>query len=97
MRLKFWNRLKQHAKDGNESGARKAVLEDLFNDFNRNRYTIYKFNFVRGIFFGFGSVLGGTVVVALVVWLLNVTGQLVPSVAGFIDGVVEMMQQNVTN
>ncbi|OYX38582.1 hypothetical protein B7Z00_01875 [Candidatus Saccharibacteria bacterium 32-50-10] len=92
MRLKFWQKLKQQIVNGNEKGAREAVLEDLFNDFNRNRYVIYKMNFFRGVFFGFGSVLGGTVVVALVIWLLNATGQLIPGVAGFVESVVELMQ-----
>ena len=92
MRLKFWQKLKQQIVNGNEKGAREAVLVDLFNDFNRNRYIIYKMNFFRGVFFGFGSVLGGTVVVALVIWLLNATGQLIPGVAGFVESVVELMQ-----
>ena len=92
MRLKFWQKLKQQIVNGTEKGAREAVLEDLFNDFNRNRYVIYKMNFFRGVFFGFGSVLGGTVVVALVIWLLNATGQLIPGVAGFVESVVELMQ-----
>lgn len=92
MRLKFWEKLKRQVTSGNEKGAREAVLEDLFNDFNRNRYVIYKMNFFRGVFFGFGSVLGGTVVVALVIWLLNATGQLIPGVAGFVEGVVELIQ-----
>lgn len=92
MRLKFWEKLKRQVASGNEKGAREAVLEDLFNDFNRNRYVIYKMNFFRGVFFGFGSVLGGTVVVALVIWLLNATGQLIPGVAGFVEGVVELIQ-----
>jgi hypothetical protein len=93
MRLNFWKKLKKNVKDGNEKAAREAVLEDLFNDFNRNRFTIYKFNFMRGIFFGLGSVLGGTVVLALIVWLLNVIGWLVPGVAGFVNSVVDVMQQ----
>ena len=92
MRLKFWEKLKRQVTSGNEKGAREDVLEDLFNDFNRNRYVIYKMNFFRGVFFGFGSVLGGTVVVALVIWLLNATGQLIPGVAGFVEGVVELIQ-----
>ena len=92
MRLKFWEKLKRPVTSSNEKGAREAVLEDLFNDFNRNRYVIYKMNFFRGVFFGFGSVLGGTVVVALVIWLLNATGQLIPGVAGFVEGVVELIQ-----
>ena len=49
-------------------GARREVLEEIFNDYYKNRRNIYKVNFVRGLFFGLGSVLGGTVVVALVVW-----------------------------
>ena len=92
MRLKFWKKLKRPVTSSNEKGAREAVLEDLFNDFNRNRYVIYKMSFFRGVFFGFGSVLGGTVVVALVIWLLNATGQLIPGVAGFVEGVVELIQ-----
>lgn len=56
MRLKFWKKLKRPVTSSNEKGAREAVLEDLFNDFNRNRYVIYKMSFFRGVFFGFGSV-----------------------------------------
>ncbi len=92
MKLSFWKKLKKRLRDDSERGARQSVLEELFNDFNRNRFSIYKFNFFRGIFFGLGSVLGGTVVLGLLAWLLNLTGHLVPSVAGFIDHVVELMQ-----
>ena len=93
MALKFWQKLKQQVKDNNEKGARESVLEDLFNDFNRNRFTIYKFNFFRGIFFGLGSVLGGTVVLALLVGILNLTGHLVPGVAGFLNDVEDDIQK----
>jgi hypothetical protein len=58
-------------KKGNERGARMSMLEDLFYDFNRSRAEIYKMNFVRGIFFGLGSVIGGTVIVALALWLMS--------------------------
>jgi hypothetical protein len=51
--------------------ARRALLEELFNDFYDDRRNIYKMNFFRGIFFGLGSVLGATIVVAMVVWLLS--------------------------
>lgn len=93
MRKNIFKKLKQSVKDNNEKGAREAVLEDLFNDFNRNSFTIYKFNFLRGIFFGLGSVLGGTVVIALLIWLLNLTGHLIPSVAGFVDQIIDVMQK----
>ena len=91
--MKFWNKLKRRARDDNERGAREAMLEELFNDFNRSRFTVYKFNFFRGIFFGLGSVLGGTVVLALLVRLLNLTGHLIPGVADFVNSVVDVMQK----
>lgn len=58
-------------KRDNEAGARRAIIEDLFYDFNKSRAQVYKMNFIRGIFFGLGSVLGGTIVVALLVWSLG--------------------------
>lgn len=64
-------KMTEKIKEGNERGARESLLEDLFYDFNRNRVQIYKMNFFRGIFFGLGSVLGGTVIVALIVWMLS--------------------------
>jgi len=64
-------RAAQKIKEDNERGARENFLEDLFHDFHRNRAQVYKMNFVRGIFFGFGSVLGGTVLIALLAWVLS--------------------------
>ncbi|MES2875911.1 MAG: DUF5665 domain-containing protein [Patescibacteria group bacterium] len=74
-------------KENNERGARQAVLEDLFYDFNRSRVQIYKMNFVRGILFGAGSVIGGTVVIALLVWALSLLGNVVPPLGEFFDGI----------
>ena len=50
---------------------RDAFLEDMFNDIYKNRKRIYQVNFVRGLFFGLGTFLGGTVVVAIIVWVLS--------------------------
>ena len=59
-------------KDNQEKSAQKGFMEELFNDYYARRRQVYKMNFFRGIFFGLGSVLGGTIVVALVVWLLSI-------------------------
>lgn len=59
------------AKHDQAMSARRSVIEEIFNDVYRDRAAIYKMNFVRGIFFGLGSVLGATVVVALVLWILS--------------------------
>lgn len=91
--MKFWKNLKRRIRDDNERGARESLLEELFNDFNRNRFSIYKFNFFRGIFFGLGSVLGGTVVLALLMWILNMTGHLIPGIADFVNNIVDVMKE----
>lgn len=61
----------QKIKHDQAMGARRGLLEEMFNDLYRDRAAIYRMNFIRGIFFGLGSVLGATVVVALVLWILS--------------------------
>jgi len=84
---------KANIQKGNERGARESVLEDLFYDFNRSRIQIYKMNFFRGIFFGLGSVLGGTVVVVLLVWTLSLFTN-VPGIGQSIEQVQQTLQNN---
>lgn len=79
-------------KTDNEVGARRAILEDLFYDFHRSRRQVYLMNFFRGIFFGVGSVIGGTLVVALVLWLLSLLTDIPGGVGDFIKYVVDIVQ-----
>lgn len=88
---KFLKKMKANIKKGNEEGARKSLLEELFYDFNRNRLQVYKMNFVRGIFFGLGSVIGGTVVVAILAWLLSFFVDF-PGIGHSIENVQESIQ-----
>lgn len=67
---KFFRRLFTKIKNDQAKGAQKTMLEELFNDYYIRRRDIYKMNFFRGIFFGLGSVIGGTVVVAAIIWVL---------------------------
>lgn len=81
------NKQKETKIDHKEGDARKALLEELFYDFHQNRRQVYWVNFIRGIFFGFGSLLGGTIVVAIVFWVLaQVTGLLPAPVQDAVDG-----------
>jgi uncharacterized membrane protein YfcA len=66
----------QKFKDDQAQGATRGFLEDLFDDYYAQRFKVYKMNFVRGIVFGFGSVIGGTLMVALLLWLLSFTNEL---------------------
>lgn len=77
----------------NENGARVAVIEDLFNDFHRKRSQVYWMNFVRGIFFGVGSVVGGTIVLAMIAWLLSQLVDLPGGVGDFIQYIVDTVSQ----
>lgn len=69
--MSIFKRTTKKIKQDAEQGARRNLLEDLFQDFNRNRTQVYKLNFFRGIFFGFGSVIGGTIIVAVLAWVLS--------------------------
>lgn len=80
-------------KRDQENGARLSIIEELFNDFYMRRHRVYWANFVRGLFFGFGSVLGGTLLVAIVVWILS---QFVhwPGVGEFFQQVTNMLKHS---
>jgi len=79
-------------KDKNELGARHQLLEELFYDFNRSRFQVYRVNFIRGICFGFGTVLGGTVVVASIIWILSQFAGWFPYIGDYINQIINAMQ-----
>lgn len=93
MMSKIVQKAADKVKTDNERGARTAIIEDLFYDFNRNRHQVYWMNFVRGIFFGLGSVLGGTIVVALLIWLLVHLGTWIPGLHDFVQSVTHTIQR----
>ncbi len=81
------NKSKQRA----EGDARKAMLQDLFYDLNKSKVEVFWMNFFRGIFFGVGSVLGATVVIAILVSILSLLAD-VPGVFGdFIRYIVDVV------
>ena len=54
-----------------EASTKNAIMGDAFDEMYRHRARVYKINFVRGIFLGLGTFLGGTIIVALLVLLLS--------------------------
>lgn len=92
--VKVAKKLKNKTKKDNETGARRAILEDLFFDFNSSRAEVYKINFIRGIFFGFGSIIGGTILVALIVWILSWLTDIPGGVGEFIQYIVDVVQNS---
>jgi len=87
-------RVARRVKKENEFGARRAVLEDLFYDFHSSRVQVYWMNFFRGMFFGVGTIIGGTLVIALVVWLLSLLTDIPGGVGDFIQYVVDTVNKS---
>ena len=85
-------RVARRAKKENEFGARRAVLEDLFYDFHSSRVEVFWMSFFRGVFFGVGTVVGGTVVVAIIVWALSLFADIPGGLGDFIQYVVDIVQ-----
>lgn len=90
--LPLHKKILRKVRGNNEKGAREAVLEQLFNDFNRSRFAIYKMNFFRGIFFGLGSALGATIVVGLLIWILSLLGHVFPPLHDLFSGAAHTIE-----
>ena len=85
-------KVKSKIERENELGSRRAVLEDLFYDFNKSRAQVYKMNFIRGIFFGLGTVVGATIIVAIVVWFLSLFTDIPGATGQFIQYIVDTVK-----
>lgn len=87
----FTKRRVLNEKKQNDS-AQEAMLEEAYNDLYRKRGRVYKVNFFRGIFFGAGSALGGTVVIALIVWMLSWFVNF-PLIGQYFEGIKDSLDQ----
>jgi hypothetical protein len=87
------SKIVKKVQSDNENGARRALIEDLFYDFNRDKHQVFFMNFIRGIYFGVGSVLGGTVVIALIIWLLSFLVDIPGGVGEFVKYIVDVVQK----
>ncbi len=91
---KIGKKIVKRATNSQELGARHQLIEELFYDFHRNRHMVYKVNFIRGICFGFGTVLGGTVVVAFIIWVLAQFAGWFPPIGDYINQIIDAMQHS---
>lgn len=62
---------KNQSKNKKEEADMTKALEVLFASRYINKRKLYLNNFLRGIFFGIGSVLGATVLVVILLWVLS--------------------------
>ncbi len=77
---------------------KKPTFEDLgkmLNNIYETGYIdhnqAYKYSFFKGLASGFGGVIGATIVVAILLWLLSAFKQ-VPFVGPFVDSIKQTVQ-----
>lgn len=67
------------------------MLEDLYLVNAKNPGKILWFSFLRGLAYGLGIFLGGTIIVALVLWFLGLFDQ-VPLIGPLVQHIVNSLQ-----
>jgi hypothetical protein len=73
-----------------EAQAAAKALEVLFTTEYVSKKDLYKANFMRGIFFSVGTIIGAAVVVTLLLWFLSAFDEL-----PFIGPIVQNIQSSV--
>ncbi len=59
----------------------------LYDAINPDRKGLYRIAFLKGILTGLGSVIGATLVIAVLVWILTLVGHVIP-----VNGITDMIQ-----
>ncbi len=89
---KFLKKIKRSQAESAERSARRTLIEELFYDFHRSRAQVYVMNLIRGIMFGAGSVIGGTLVIALLIWVLSLLANVITPLDGLFNGISSTLE-----
>lgn len=68
-------------------------LAELFNELRPNHKALYRTSFLRGAAGGLGSIVGATVGIALLLWLLSLFSE-VPILGHFLTSVRHTLQNH---
>lgn len=85
-------RKRQQKLKNKDQSAEAEILQDLFYDFYLHRGRIYRVNFIRGIFFGLGTFLGGTVIIAIIVAILSYLVTIPGGLGDFIQFIIDTIK-----
>lgn len=68
-------------------------LEALYDTVNPARRVFYRAAFLKGVLGGVGGVIGATVVIAILIWLLSLFND-VPLVGNFIEAIQRTLENS---
>ncbi len=71
-------------------------IEALYNAVNPSKRVFYRMAFLKGILGGVGGVIGATVVIALLIWVLSLFGD-VPLIGNFVDAIRRTIESGPAN
>lgn len=77
----------------NEETLQKILIELQNNNAMLKRANSTKWTFLRGVVIGFGSIIGGTIVVSIALWFLS-TIKIVPFVGNVAGDTLQFIQEN---
>ncbi|MDR0956217.1 MAG: DUF5665 domain-containing protein [Candidatus Nomurabacteria bacterium] len=74
--------------------SQRALIRQLFEEvWTKRRGRMIGYNFLRGVAFGFGSLVGGTIVVAILVWILARVVNWFPMIQGFTQSLIDSLHK----
>lgn len=80
------------AKKSDEYEVVGKLVVDLYDAVNPAKATLYRVAFLKGVLSGVGGVIGATVVIALLLWLLSLFDN-VPLIGGFVDAIQDTIDR----
>jgi Domain of unknown function (DUF5665) len=69
------------------------AVSSIFESGYLDKKQAYKTSFIKGLLSGFGGVIGATIIVALLVWILSFFGN-VPLIGRFVDRLDHTVQNS---
>jgi Domain of unknown function (DUF5665) len=62
------------------------IVTDIVDSSSADKIKVYKTAFIKGLFSGFGGVIGATLLVTLLIWILGLFGE-VPLIGNLVESI----------
>ena len=72
---------------------RVLVREVMESVYMTKKWRFIGINFLRGIAFGLGTFLGGTIIVAILIYVLTHTGDVFPGIRDYLNNIINSLQR----